>query len=160
MIRSSLFIGAAALVLAACDFPPVPRGADSGGIREGQWMSPVPGPRTPPAYGVGGEVETAGEERFGEPREVRGRLVGNAVSSFVIEAEDGGWVTVQMTPQTRLRIGDEQAGLREIQPGSEVRASFVPAGEGRKDLALEVVAEPRTDRWNEPRFERGATPAE
>lgn len=140
-------LGAAALALAACDFPPVPRGADAGGIRPGQWMSPIPGPETPPAYPA--ELETAGPERLGPRQEVRGRLVSNAVSHYVIEAEDGGWITMQVTPQTRLLIGDQRAGLREIQPGSEVRASFVPAEAGRNELALEVVAEPRTDRGSE-----------
>lgn len=138
---------AAAAALAACNFPEVPRGAEAG-IRPGQTFQPIARPSTPPEYGIGAEVEGNGApERLGRPRELHGKLVGNAVSSFVIQTEDQGVVTVQVTPQTMLRIGNVEAGLREIQPGTEVRAMSVPTTDGRIELAVEVVAEPETVGW-------------
>lgn len=143
---------AAALAGLGCDFPHVPGGASSA-IREGQRFQPIPSPETP-GKPVASRVETrAGvEERTTAtgPREIEGMLVSNAVSSLVIENREGGFVTVQVTPQTQLRIGDQVAGLREIQPGTAVRASFAPMGRNL-DVALQVQADPSSQGWQRGR---------
>ncbi|WP_373045022.1 hypothetical protein [Vulgatibacter sp.] len=152
---------AAAVAMAACDFPPVPRG--SGAQVDGAEVLAAPSPESPPLYDIGREPETLAEPlRLGERREVRGKLVGNAVSSWVIEPEDShSWIKLEATPQTELRIGDQRAGLREIQPGTEVRATFVPVEGANFGFAVEIVADPATQGWrSEPREPRRATEEE
>lgn len=162
-MRRALLCAAALLVVATtgCDFPDVPRSAKSG-IKLGQRFEPFASPRNPPP-GTWSEPapreELEAQVALGRPQEVRGRVASNAVSNLVIQREDGGWVTVQVTPQTQLMIGNQVAGLREIQPGSEVRASFAPAG-GGVDVGLRVEADPQAVGWGRsaPGNTRGAEP--
>lgn len=138
----------AAAALAACGFPSVPRGASAKIDKQRNGNFQAATPETPPIYGLGAEQqEIEAPEGLGRPHEIHGRLVGNAVSSLVIQTQPTGWVTLQVTPQTMLRIGNAEAGLREIQPGSEVRAMSVPTAGGDLELAIEVVAEPGTVGW-------------
>lgn len=140
-----------ALALAACDFPEVPRGA-AAGVEAGGRFVQVEAPAPPPAEPYAEEEAGAPLERR-RPAEVEGLLVSNAVSSLVIERPDGSHVTLQVAPQTELRIGDVRAGLREIQPGTDVRARYVPLGDRRFDVALEVEAAPGTVGWRHRRSE-------
>lgn len=129
-----------------CDFPHVPGGA-SPGIRAGQRFEAFSTPATPTSHK--NRVQAREEFRAsaeGPPRQIQGLMISNSVSSLVIENEDGGLLTVQVTPQTRLLIGGERAGLREIQPGTAVRASYAPVGQ-RLDVALQVEADPTSAGW-------------
>lgn len=141
------------LLAGSCGFPPVPRGAHPG--IENERLSRTPGPGAEPTAEADGGAPAAPPA---QEEEVRGLLVGNAVSRFVIEREEGGFVTLEVVPGTSLRIGDQRAGLREIQPGSEVRATFVPSTSGRSALALEVEATPEKVGWSGRRRSSAPTP--
>jgi len=144
-----LAVGAAGAL--GCGFPPVPKGSGSQVEKRGSDFAPAT-PEEPPRYGIGAEeADIAAPEQLGRPHEIEGLLVSNAVSSYVIQTGPTSWVTLQATPQTMLRIGDVEAGLREIQPGSEVRAMAVPTGAGNLELAVEVVAEPGQVGWRSTR---------
>lgn len=142
---------AAGTMALGCDFPHVPGGA-SAAIREGQRFDPIPSPEKPAKPVASGVPTRAGVEEAParSERQIEGMLVSNAVSSLVIENKEGGFVTIQVTPQTRLLIGDQTAGLREIQPGTAVRASYAPAG-GNLEVALQVQADPSTMGWKKGR---------
>ncbi|AKU90354.1 hypothetical protein [Vulgatibacter incomptus] len=154
-------VGVLTLLLASCSFPDVPssskpdvghrqsfpapgREQQSAG-RTYESIGPSPGSlenpgRTPNEAGLTSPADGA--------RPIAGKLVGNAVSSVVI-ATDGGLLTLQIVPGTELYIGDTRVGLREIQPGTDVRATYL----ARPDypVAVRIDATPGKVGWRESR---------
>lgn len=143
---------AGAWLLAGCDFPTVP--GNSPGIDTDAEYTRI---ATRGPFATVAEVRAAhpvidevGPEGHGEMAEMEGTVISNSVSRLVIESTAGDRARhlLDIVPQSDLRIGDVQAGLRELQPGTQVRASFAPAPNGRRELALEVVADPASAGWD------------